>query len=128
MYTADQIVAHLVGDFVLQSDWMAEHKNNRSLATLVHVILYSVPFLLITQNPTTLAIIAGTHFIIDRWRLARYVSWAFNRLWPGSRPWVECKRTGFSPELPPHLATWLLIITDGTMHILIYGWAIHTFG
>lgn len=128
MYTADQIVAHLVGDFVLQSDWIAGKKTSSSFVTAIHVVLYTLPFTLITQEPIALAIIAGTHFVIDRWRLARHVAWAFNRLWPGSRPWSECSKTGFSPDLPPYLATWLMIITDSTMHIVINGLAIHYYG
>ena len=128
MYTADQIVAHLVGDFLLQSDWIAGNKTKKTLAAAIHVVLYTLPFIFITQEPVALAIIASTHFVIDRWRLARHVAWAFNRLWPDSRPWAECRQTGFSPDLPPYLGFWLMIITDSIMHILINGLSIHYFG
>lgn len=128
MFTANQIVAHLVGDYILQSDWMVREKDKNSLAALVHVLFYTLPFLLITHNPVTLAIIAGSHFVIDRWRLARYVVWLKNRPWPGSRPWSECVKTGFPPDVPIWLAAWLLILVDNILHILINGVAIYYFG
>jgi hypothetical protein len=128
MFTANQIVAHLVGDYILQSDWMVREKGSSTLAATVHVIFYTLPFLLITQSPAALAIIAGTHFVIDRWRLARFVIWAKNRPWPGSRPWSECRKTGYPPELPAWMATWLMILVDNILHILINGAAIYYFG
>jgi hypothetical protein len=128
MVTADQIMAHLVGDFVLQSDWMANQKTSRSLATLAHAACYILPFLLLTTNPVTLAVIGGTHFLIDRFRLARHLLWLRNLPWPGSVPWSQCRETGFSPGLPPYMSAWLLIIVDNTMHILINAAAIKYIG
>jgi len=128
MITADQIVAHLVGDFVLQSDWMANQKYNRSLATLAHAGFYMLPFLLLTTSPSALAVIGGTHFLIDRFRLARYVIWLRNLPWPKSASWAECRETGFNPGVPPYLSAWLLIIVDNTMHILINAAAIRYLG
>lgn len=128
MFTANQIVAHLVGDYILQSDWMVREKGSSTLAATVHVVFYTLPFLLITQSPAALAIIAGTHFVIDRWRLARFLIWAKNRPWPGSRPWSECRKTGYPPELPVWMSTWLMILVDNILHILINGTAIYYFG
>jgi len=128
VYAADQIVAHLVGDFILQSDWMAREKFRSSLACLVHVVFYTLPFLLITQEPITLGIIAGTHFMIDRWRLPRFLIWAKNLPFPNSKPFSECWRTGFPPDMPDHLTKLLYIIIDATCHILINGAAIYYFG
>lgn len=128
MFTADQIVAHIVGDFILQSDWMAREKVRSSFACLVHVVTYTLPFLLLTQVPETLLVIAGTHFLIDRWRLPRFLIWARNLPFPGRRPFSECKGTGFSADTPEHLAWLLYIIIDGICHILINGAAIHYLG
>lgn len=128
MFTADQIVAHIVGDFILQSDWMAREKFRSSLACLVHVITYTLPFLLITQVPETLLVIAGTHFLIDRWRLPRFLIWIKNLPFPGRRPFNECRRTGFPPDMPDDLARLLYIIVDGICHILINGAAIYYLG
>ena len=66
MITGDQIIAHFVGDYILQSDWMVREKGRRWLANLVHVLFYTLPFLFLTTNPLSLAVIAGTHMIIDR--------------------------------------------------------------
>jgi hypothetical protein len=130
MTTADQLVAHAVGDYVLQSDWMASLKTRQHVPAVVHALSYTLPFLLITASPLALAAIAGTHFVIDRWRLARYVVWFKNfaaprRFW---LPWSECDETGYSKERPPWMAVWLLIIADNTLHVVCNGLAILVFG
>lgn len=62
MITADQIVCHLVGDYIIQSDWMANEKRKRSLAAGLHAVTYAIPFLFLTFDPLALGIIAGTHY------------------------------------------------------------------
>lgn len=123
MFTANQIVAHLVGDYILQSDWMANEKTKQSFAASVHAATYTLPFLFITQNIAALAFICGTHFLIDRFRLARYVVWLKNGQW--SSPITA---TGYSDDKPAFLSVWLLIIADNTLHILCNGFAIYYFG
>jgi hypothetical protein len=123
MITADQLVAHAVGDYVLQSDWMASEKTKQNAAALVHAFTYTAPFLFLTQSPWALFFVLWTHFAIDRWRLARYVVWAKNWLGP-NKPWAECKVTGYPPEKPAWMAVWLLIIADNTMHVLCNGLAL----
>ncbi|KQT59989.1 hypothetical protein ASG52_19885 [Methylobacterium sp. Leaf456] len=115
MFTADQIVAHLVGDYLLQSHWMATEKTKRSLAAAIHAVAYTVPFAFITLDPLALTLIAALHFPIDRWRLARFVVWLKN----GARGPVTA--TGYTDDVPPWLAVWLLIIADNVLHILING-------
>jgi hypothetical protein len=124
--TADQIVAHAVGDYVIQSDWMANEKTKRSFAAAIHALSYSLPFLFLTSSIYALIVIAGTHFVIDRWRVARFVVFAKNLLAPASwrRPWVECAQTGYHNERPAWMAVWLLIIADNVMHVLINGAAL----
>jgi hypothetical protein len=115
MFTADQIVAHLVGDYLLQSHWMATEKTRNSVAAAVHAITYTLPFALITWSPIALLLVCVTHFAVDRWRLARFVVWAKN----GARGPLTA--TGYPDEVPPWLAVWLLIVADNTLHILING-------
>jgi hypothetical protein len=124
MFSADQIVAHLVGDYLIQSDWMATEKTKRSLAAALHALSYAVPFLFITTTPWALAFIVVTHFVIDRWRLARYVCWAKNAVGGAYAPWSECSGTGYHKDRPPWLAVWLLIIADNTLHLLCNGIAL----
>jgi hypothetical protein len=122
--TADQLVAHAVGDYILQSDWMATEKTKQSLAAAVHALTYTLPFLFLTTSPAALAAIMGTHFVIDRWRLARYVVWLKNRIGPNDDQWEECRATGYHESRPAWLTVWLLIITDNTLHVLCNGLAL----
>jgi len=123
MITADQLLCHAVGDYVLQSDWMANTKTKRSVACLAHVLTYALPFLFFRPSLLALAVIVGSHFAIDRWRLARFVCWAKNWLGP-NKPWSECSGTGYPADRPPFMAVWLLIIADNIMHVAINGAAL----
>lgn len=123
MITADQLVAHAVGDYLLQSDWMAVNKTKRSIAAVAHVCTYALPFLLLGASVAALAVIIGTHFVIDRFRLARYVVWAKNWMGP-NRPWSECTATGYPPDRPTWMTVWLLIIADNMLHVLCNGLAL----
>ena len=120
MITADQILAHLVGDYILQSDWMAQNKTKQSLAAAIHAVTYTLPFVLLTHSPAALAIIAGTHFLIDRFRLARWVVWLKNGYAFGGPPTA----TGYRESVPAWLSTWLLIIADNTLHLICNGLAL----
>lgn len=135
------ILAHAVGDYLLQSDWMAETKTRRSglgwWAAFLHGVTYTVPFLLLTTDPAVLAVIAGTHVLIDHWRVARYVVWAKNWLAPTrvrrgrgtweprivieghNPPWSKCTTTGYPDRRPAWMTTWLLIIADNIIHVVI---------
>ena len=43
------IIAHLVGDFLLQNDWMQAKSRSSSVCT-AHVACYSIPFLFIERT------------------------------------------------------------------------------
>lgn len=140
LISADQLLAHAIGDYVLQSDWMANEKTKRSIAAFAHVITYGLPFLFLRPSWKAYIVIVGTHFVIDRWRLARFVVWAKNWLAPipshtpltlqgydygrSTMQWENCKVTGYPSERPAWLAVWLLIIADNVMHVLINGLAL----
>lgn len=148
-----QLLCHLFGDYVLQSDWMAQNKTKAHWPAFVHALLYSLLFLPLCLHAQTgwyrlgedgqwhfyqtsrfqwaaWLVIFGTHFLIDRYRLARYVVWAKNWLAPYSRTlweqrmsWKACERTGYVPEdrggPPAWMSVWLLIIADNTLHLTI---------
>lgn len=78
-----QLLIHLWGDYILQSDWMARNKTKAHLPAFVHALLYSLGFLLLWPSWKAWLVIAVTHFFIDRYRLARYVVWGKN--WMGPR-------------------------------------------
>lgn len=117
----EAFIAHLVGDYVIQSDWMAMEKTKRWWPAVAHGLTYALPFLIVTRSPWALLIIAGTHIVIDRFRLARHVCWAKNWLAPRgwNRPWRECLATGYTPAKPVGFAVALMIVADNTMHIAI---------
>jgi len=140
-----QLILHLIGDYVTQSDWMAQNKTKHHEPALAHALVYSVPFLLI-GSWTAWFVIFSTHFLIDRYRLARYVCWAKNQIlspalvdlffgfrYPGTRAemeaqdddapqfqsWKDCEGTGYHKDSPAWLSVWLMIACDNTLHLLI---------
>lgn len=113
-----QLILHLMGDYVFQSDWMAQRKTSSSFAALCHATVYSFPFLFIGSLRAVLVIWA-THFLIDRFRLARYVVFAKNFMgWPWPK-WIDCKTTGYPSATPLWLSVWLMIAADNTLHLAI---------
>jgi hypothetical protein len=122
MFTADQLVLHAVGDYLTQSHWMAQNKTRSHVAAGLHALVYAAPFVSQTWSPSALAVILVTHFLIDRYRLARYVVWAKN----GARGPVTA--TGYPEDTPPWLAVWLLIAADNVLHVLINGVALRWLG
>ena len=119
MITAVQLVLHAVGDYVVQSTWMAQEKTKSHVPALAHALTYTASFLLLTQSWAALGVIFGTHFVIDRWRLARYVCWFKNQLVPAKYryPWKGNEATGYHKDTPDWLAVWLMIIADNLLHV-----------
>jgi hypothetical protein len=115
------VLAHLAGDYLIQSDWMAVEKTKRWWPAIAHGLTYTLPYALVTQSPWALLVIASTHIVIDRYRLARHIVWAKNLLAPRgyNPPWRECTATGYPPDKPPWMAVWLMIIADNTIHLVI---------
>lgn len=78
------LAAHMIGDYVIQNDWMAANKLKCWKARSVHVLVYTlgfVPFLLLAGAGTSqlllfLAITAITHWLVDTRR------WASSDKWP----------------------------------------------
>lgn len=77
------LFAHFVGDFILQSDWMAQNKSKKLYPLCTHVTVYSLP-LYFWGWKFALAN-AGMHFCIDfvtsrissRLWAAKQVHWFF---------------------------------------------------
>lgn len=104
---------HLLGDYIIQNDWMATNKKKATwegfFACLIHCVTYSIPFLFILDWTAVLLVFA-THFIIDRWHL---VDW-FIAFKNGSG---TIANFGFPKERPLFLTLWLYIIIDNIFHI-----------
>ena len=135
MYTVEQLIAHAVGDYILQTDQMATKKTDSSRWAAFHAIFYTLPFLFLTQSVIALTIIAGTHFAIDRCVLARYVTklkTLIDALVLSPRDirgyFDQMDAAGFPPEVPAYLRVWIFIIADNLLHITINAFAIYYFG
>lgn len=136
----EQLICHLFGDYILQSHWMATNKTVNKFACFAHVVFYGIPFLFLKPSVTAFLVIVGTHFVIDHYRLARFVIYAKNFIAPESETfkfdeanlpfgktdefadeykWENCNKTGFHNDTPPFLAVWLLIIVDNSLHLAI---------
>lgn len=115
----EQLILHLIGDYVTQTDWMARNKTRHLLIAALHATVYSLPFLLLDASWRAMAVILVTHTLIDRYRLARFVIFAKNKLNQPKLKWENARETGFHYGTPPWLAVWLMIIVDNTMHLAI---------
>lgn len=77
-------LAHLFGDYVAQSDWMATRKTSEHGPAAAHALTYTACFLPVTRNPKALAkpawmsvwlMIAADntlHLAVNRWALRRW--------------------------------------------------------
>jgi len=104
------ILAHLLGDFVFQTDWMAQNKSKGSLACAVHCAVYTACGIAVVAAQgawwpfwTWVAIFA-THFAIDRTGFAKGTLMG----------WFQ--QQSFRDNLGP----WSGIIIDNTLHIATY--------
>lgn len=137
-----QLILHLIGDYVTQSDWMAQRKTKETFAAACHALVYSLPFLAI-GSVYAWSVILWTHFFIDRFRLARFVCYLKNQIlspaifgqrrWENYKGmevvdddpskkfelWKDCDKTGYRNDSPPWLTVWLMIAADNTLHLAI---------
>lgn len=112
------MLAHLLGDYVTQTHHQAQRKTQAWGPALAHAATYTACHLLVTRTPWRLAVIGGTHAVIDHYRLARWVVWAKNQAAP--RQWRSFPTaTGYPGNTPDWLAVWLLIAADNTIHLTI---------
>lgn len=102
------LVGHMVGDYLLQNDWMAKNKASSNWHCLVHVFLYvaAINACWIASGHRSLDVfelwfcVGVPHFIIDRFRLARrYMSIVGQ----------ESFATG-------PMAPWSIVVVDQAMH------------
>jgi len=96
------IFAHLIGDYLIQTDWMALNKKKNSFQCLIHVVTYMVPFFWCHFLWWQLIAIAAQHYFIDR---TNFVRW-FMKV-KGS------EKFAIGPCSP-----WSIYMIDNIMHIL----------
>lgn len=115
----EQLLLHLIGDYVTQTDWMAREKLRRWSVAWLHALVYALPFAWLAPSWTAWLVIFGSHAVIDRLGLARHLIFLRSRLFNPALRWADCRETGFGPGLPPWKAFWLMVITDNAMHLCI---------
>lgn len=109
-----QFLCHRAGDYLLQSGWMANHKQLTNLtgwlAASVHGLVYLSCFLWWPLTQGTLAadwwryaIVCLTHIAIDHYRVASIWAKFYNNDW----------------SEPPVTPRWVMVEIDQTMHLII---------
>jgi len=108
------LMAHLLGDWIFQTEWQAENKKQKFHALLIHVIIYHLIAWIILYFGfglpalpvlAVVVILAVLHAVMDGLPTVRWIM-------KGLRITVE--RT---PE------RWLLIAVDQAIHLLLLGGA-----
>lgn len=102
------ILGHLVGDYLLQSDWMALNKKKVGvegwIPCLIHCLIWTISMILFIGKLNIILFLGLflSHLILDRTNL---VVWLLN-----------------ATRIMPNPATWKVIIVDNTLHLLmVYG-------
>ena len=97
----DQLICHLIGDYFLQTNWMAVNKTKNIFAAALHCLTYALVFLAITQKPLQLLFIFTTHFIIDYSNVIK--------------KWTEKSMTGREP----YIVFVLSVVRDNSAHLFL---------
>jgi hypothetical protein len=131
----DQLLVHILGDYFLQSDWMALNKSKKTLPCFVHCVVYTIPFVLLTNSLVALFVIFSSHFLFDRFSLVKYIIWIKNHINPKFEyyPFDKCSITGYYDDWNKEnvgarynfITTWLYIISDNAIHLAFNYFAIN---
>lgn len=126
---ASAIVGHLVGDYLLQNDWMALNKKKVSFPCVIHCLLWTAAVCLFSGWYSWCVITALfiTHFIQDRTNI---IIW-WMKIIGQSRFMkadelqlvINTPRESIVPilsgaVLKPGLGPWSIIVVDNVFHIL----------
>ena len=96
-------LAHFIGDYLLQNDWMAAGKKRSYWICVAHVMAYMIPFLFwVDLSLWQFLAIGIQHLLQDH---TNFIVW-FMRV-KGSAKFAE-----------PPMAPWSIIVTDNIIHIL----------
>jgi hypothetical protein len=101
-------MAHFLGDFIFQNDFMAAGKKKSNWICLLHIVTYLIPFLFCGLAPWQLILIGIEHYAQDR---TNFVVWFMNL--KGSKLFAQ-----------PPMAPWSIIVTDNILHIIFILWIV----
>jgi hypothetical protein len=126
-------LGHLVGDYLLQTEWMAMNKSKNTykgwLAALIHCLIYTFAVCLLMWNAQPIWILAVflSHFPIDKFGLGekymKYVKGSSLRDYIDSvnntytRTWID---SGDGERmLTGGFRAFVYAVTDNTMHLVL---------
>lgn len=97
------IIGHFVGDFLLQTNWMAFGKTQRFFPLTIHALVYTASVALLSLpagglSGQAIAIIFISHMALDQ---RSFVRW-----------WVQAVNGKESPG-------WMNVVVDQTWHLLV---------
>lgn len=105
----DALVGHLVGDYLIQNDWMALNKKQSSIHCAVHCTLWTLAVCLFAGwfhwLPATVLFV--THFAQDRTKIINWYMAAMGQQKFASGP----------------CAPWSIIVVDNVWHVVTI-WAV----
>jgi hypothetical protein len=135
------LLGHLVGDYLLQNEWMAMNKSKNTwigwLSALIHCVLYTLAVCLFIQNFDFIwiAVVFLSHFPIDKFSLAeKYMHFIKGK---GMKDYVlkdlrdiETQGLLYPPKLPKHVlnrydmleggfTSIVYTVTDNTLHLVL---------
>ena len=99
------IIGHLVGDYLLQNDWMASGKKRSSIICLIHCCIWTgaVMWFAGWSGNAAALVLLTTHFIQDRTNIIKFWMTDINR----------------QPKFyEPPMAPWSIIVVDNVWHIV----------
>lgn len=105
-------LGHLVGDFLLQTNWMAVNKAKNWLPLLTHCTVYTLTIIVTAYIGTAplpaeaITFIFLSHIFLDK---RTFVVWWAERIMG-----IKDKQTA-----------WLIIAADQTFHLLVLGAVVH---
>jgi len=123
----EQLLLHLVGDYIIQNDNVGIRKKEKSLTGLFYCIFHSITYALIFLLITTwegVVLIGISHFLIDRWNIVAYFTAFKNNVYKKIHKNNKIKKRldlsnfGYIKERPFSITIWLYIIHDNIFHLL----------
>ena len=102
---ASAIVGHLVGDYLLQNDWMALNKKQKSFPCLIHCSIWTASVCVFSgwHSLQVISALFLPHFLQDRTQVIKFWMTKINR----QQKFTE-----------PPMSPWSLIVVDNVWHIL----------
>lgn len=124
----EQFLVHCISDYWLQNDYMATNKKKDFRIALLHAVVYTIPFLLLTKSLLALLTICITHAVIDGTNIVNKLNQLknldFNKQYVRDNSIVggnECIMNiedGYTNR-PLFIRVWLIILQDNILHLVI---------